>query len=593
MLKYYQFLKQYFLNERKNIALIFTFVMLSQLFSLAEPFFYSRILDSFLRDSHNLQRFPTAHVFFTLLTYTVLGWIGIAFLARVFKNFQQYYTTTVSDRIGINVFNQAYAHVIRLPMAFFSSQKTGEVFRKMTKARDDVTTLFQTFFDKIFQNVFSIAVVLVYVLVKQWRIGIVLIALVPVFIAVTSYFTRKIKKVQNEINQVNEKLFGTSFEALNHIEVVKSFASEEHEIEQVHSDNRVSHENLRRQTRSYRDLLFWQGTIINFARVVLLWYGAILAYRGVLSFADVILFNFYTFVIYNPLYDLGDVYTKYQQGINAVDRLRVLLEEPITIKSKPDAVRPERLQGKIEFKNVSFDYFAGDRQIIKDVSFVIEPGKKLSIVGLSGSGKSTIVKLLLRFYEPTSGQILIDGRDIRDYDLDALHRRVGLVLQDNVLFNTSLAENIRYGTFHASDDEVQKASGRAYLDQLVAKLASGLQTMVGERGLKISGGEKQRVAIARSIVKKPDILIFDEATSSLDSHSEEMIKQAINEVSQGVTTVTVAHRFATVVNSDEILLLENGKIVERGDHKQLVKQNGKYAELYRLQTQRQAEQFAV
>ena len=572
---------------------IFILVMLAQLFSVAEPLFYSTILAKFVSDSHNLHTFPDAHTFLVLLTITVLGWIAVALLSRIFKNIQQFMTATVSDRVGINIFNHAYEHVIRLPMAFFSGQKTGEIFRKMSKARDDVTLLFQTFFDKIFQNSFTIAVVLTYIFIKQWRIGLILIALIPVFILVTSYFTKKIKKVQNEINAINERLFGTSFEALNHIEVVKSFATEELEIRQVANDNAVSHENFKKRNRSFRDLLFWQGTIINFGRVVLVWYGAVLAYHGQLSFADLIVFNFFTFYIYQPLYDIGDVYTQYQQGISAVDRLRTLLDEPITIKNNPEALKPAHLKGKIEFKNVSFAYFTGDREIIRDISFKVEPGKKLSIVGLSGSGKSTIVKLLLRFYEPTSGQILIDGRNIADYDLDVLHRRIGLVLQDNVLFNTTLGENIRYGTPEATDQDLKKASSRAYLDQLVEKLTAGLKTMVGERGLKISGGEKQRVAIARSIIKKPDILIFDEATSSLDSHSEEMIKQAIDKVSEGVTSVTVAHRFATVVNSDEILLLEAGQIIERGTHPALLKHNGKYAELYRLQTQRQIEPAAL
>lgn len=571
--------------------LIFIFVMLAQLFSIAEPLFFSNIIAKFVSDSHNLQRFPTAHVFLKLLTITVLGWMLVALCSRIFKNIQQYLTATVSDRIGINIFNSAYAHVIRLPMSFFSSQKTGEVFRKISKARDDATALFQAFFDKVFQNSFSIAVVLIYIFVKQWRIGIVLVALIPIFTTVTAYFTRRIKRVQNEINQVNEKLFGTSFEALNHIEVVKSFATEDYEVEQVKNDNALSHQNFKKRNRSFRDLLFWQGTIINAGRLTIIWYGAFLTYHNMLSFSDLLAFNFFTFFIYQPLYDIGDVYNTFQQGISAVDRLRTVLSEMITIKSKPDALKPEKIRGKVEFKNVSFNYFEGDRQIIKNVSFIAEPGQKLSIVGLSGSGKSTIVKLLLRFYEPTSGQILIDDKDIRDYDLDVLHRHIGLVLQDNVLFNTTLAENIRYGTFDANDDDVKKASARAYLDQLIEKLSQGLKTMVGERGLKISGGEKQRVAIARSIVKQPDILIFDEATSSLDSHSEEMIKHAIEEVSKGVTTLTVAHRFATVVNSDEIILLENGQIVERGNHKELLAKNGKYAELYKLQTQRQAEQL--
>lgn len=585
MLKYIRFLSTYFKKEKKNIFLIFIFVMFSQLFSLLEPFFYTRILDQFLRDSHNLAHFPTAHVFYVLLTETVLVWIGVAFAARTFKNLQSYYVQTVSDRIGINIFNQAYEHIINLPIKFFANQKTGEVFRKISKARDDVTTLFGVFFDKIFQNAFSILIVLVYIFYKEWRIGIILIGLAILFIIVNSIYTGRVKRIQNEINKANERLFGTSFEALNHIEVVKSFASEEHEIEQVRADNAISHKNLKKKTIVFQQLFFLQGTIINFARVALLWYGAILAYQGMISFADVILFNFYSFAIFQPLYDLGDVYSKYQEGINAIDRLRELLNEKKVIDSPANALDPQKLQGKVEFRNVSFSYNK-DRQILKDISFILEPGKKLALVGLSGSGKSTIVKLLLRYYEVDQGEILIDDRNIKDYDLLALRRRIGLVMQDNILFNTSILENMRYGTFNASEEHVRASASKSLLDALIDKLPEGFRTLVGERGVKLSGGEKQRVAITRSIVKNPDILIFDEATSALDSQSEEMIKKAMVDVSRGVSTVTVAHRFATIVDADEILLLENGRILERGQHKDLLAQNGSYANLYRLQTQR-------
>ena len=221
-----------------------------------------------------------------------------------------------------------------------------------------------------------------------------------------------------------------------------------------------------------------------------------------------------------------------------------------------------------------------------NISFVVEPGKKLALVGQTGSGKSTIVKLLLRFYEPTEGQILIDDTPIEDYDSESLHKRIGLVLQDNVLFNTTIADNIRYGTFTAPLESVEDAAKRASLQPFLAKLSDGLMTKVGERGLMVSGGEKQRVAIARSIIKRPDILIFDEATSALDSHTEEEIRRSILEVSKGVTSITVAHRFATVIDSDEIILLVNGEIHERGTHNNLLKESGEYARIYNLQTQR-------
>ncbi|MEK9180973.1 MAG: ABC transporter ATP-binding protein [Patescibacteria group bacterium] len=594
MIHFFRFTLQFAKQEKGKIALIFIFVTLSQIFSLAEPFFFTRILDGFLRRIGDKTLFPTEAVFFRQISIIVIIWIGVAFAARTFKNLQMFFVDTVSDRIGIRIFEHTYRHTLALPLSFHSSYKPGEVLRKISKGREDVTKLFSVFFDKIFQNSFAIVLVTAYVFWRSWHLGLALVAFVPLFFGVTYLFTKKIRRTQNEINLANEQIFGTSIEAMNNIEVVKSFATDKQEAENVGHDNRLSHQNLKKKSIAFQTLGFWQGTIVNLARVVLLWYGSILAFRGVVSFADVILFTFYSFAVYQPLYDIGGIYSQYMEGISAVDRLQTLLSEPVTITSPASGLKPNKLRGEVEFRRVSFAYGGGREKILSDVSFKIAPGDKLAIVGLSGGGKSSIIKLLLRFYDPMSGEILIDGENIQKYDLTSLHRRIGLVLQDNVLFNTSLEENIKYGTPKATGEEIATAAKRAYLSDLLERLPEKLKTLVGERGLKLSGGEKQRVAIARAIIKKPDILIFDEATSSLDSHSEEMIKRAIGEVSRDITSVTVAHRFATVLDADEIILLRAGKIIERGNHGQLLTLKGEYARLYNLQTQRQhAEEEVV
>jgi ABC-type multidrug transport system fused ATPase/permease subunit len=591
MFPYLKFLSNYWQKEKGKIVLIFIFVILSQSLSLAEPFFFATIISKYLGSP---QSFPSAQVFFRSLTSIVLIWIAVAFGARTFKNLQSYFVGTVADRIGIGVLEHAYHHVLDLPMAFHSQEKAGEVFRKLSKARDDITALFQVLFDKIFQNAFSIIVVFAIVFYKSWRMGVALFGFIPLFFLVTWLFTRRIKKTQVEINKINENLYGSSFEAVSHIELVKAFSSEKQEQHNLSHDNQLQHVRLKKKTVAYQWLGFAQGTVVNLARVVLLWWGAALSFRGLLSFSNAILFNFYSFAVYQPLYDLGDIYTKYGEGIAAVDRLNSILHEPVTIKNIPGAIKVDKLQGKVEFKNVSFDYgkTQNPRPILKDICFVVEPGKKLALVGQTGSGKSTIIKLLLRFYEPTAGEILIDGRPIHEYDIESLHKRIGLVLQDNVLFNTTIADNIRYGSFTAPAERVEDAAQRASLQPFIAKLADGLVTKVGERGLMVSGGEKQRVAIARAIIKRPDILIFDEATSALDSHTEEQIRKSILEVSKGVTSITVAHRFATVIDSDEIILLVNGEVHERGTHKELLDKQGEYSHIYNLQTQRrQAEEI--
>jgi ABC-type multidrug transport system fused ATPase/permease subunit len=493
MIEYLKFLSRYAKGERGKIALLCLFVVLSQIASLAEPYFFATIISKYMANPYS---FGSSQAFFHGLTRIILAWVGVAFLARTFKNFQTYFVQTISDRIGIRVLEHAYSHVLALPMKFHSDQKAGEVFRKLTKARDDVTALFTVIFDKIFQNSFSIVVVFAIVFAKSWRMGLALFAFVPVFFLATWLFNKKIKRAQLEINKINEQLFGSSFEAVSHIELVKAFSAERQEEAHLAHDNSLSHLRLKKKSIAYQSLGFVQGTIINLARVVLLGYGAVLSFEGLLSFANVILFNFYSFAVYQPLYELGDISTKYNEGVAAVDRLRSVLDEPITIKNTPGALVAEKLEGRVEFKNVSFGY-SDERMILKDVSFVVEPGKKLAFVGTTGSGKSTVIKLLLRFYEPTSGEILVDGRPIESYEIESLHRRIGLVLQDNVLFNTTIANNIRYGTFDAPDEAVVDAAMRASLQPFLAKLSDSIHTRVGERGLMVSGGEKQRIAIAR------------------------------------------------------------------------------------------------
>lgn len=581
----WRFLSGYWREERGKIALVFGAVMLSQGFSLLEPYLWTRLLDDFLRQVGDTLRFPTEGEYFDQVTVIVLLWIAAAFMARTFKNIQKYFVDTVADRIGNRVFLHAFGHVLSLPMSYHANVKGGEVFRKLTKARDDVATLFSVFFDKIFQNIFAISLVAGYTFWRNWRMGLVMVGFIPPFVLLTALLTRRIRAIQNEINRANEALFGTSVEAITHVEVVKAFVAAPHEVRAAARDTRLSHRNLQRRTVAYQILSFVQGTIINLARVSIIWYGALLLFRGSLSFGDLILFNIFTFWVYQPLYELGDIYARYQEGGNAIERLQSVLRQRPADVAQRTAVVVEHLYGDIEFRHVSFTYSDNHREVLNDVSFRVLPGKKLALVGLSGSGKSTVVKLLLRFYEPSTGQILLDGRDLRDYDMAVLRGRIGLVMQDNILFNLSLADNLRYGTFDATDEQVIAAARRAYLDELVAKLPDGYRTLVGERGIKLSGGEKQRVAIARAIIKRPDILIFDEATSALDSRSESLIRLAINDVSAGLTTVTVAHRFGSVMDADEIILFEDGRLHERGTHSQLLVRGGRYAELHRLQTE--------
>src|SRR3989344_3038525 len=469
MLPQRKFLSRYWKNERGAIATIFVFIMLAQGFSLLEPYLWTRLLDGFLKEVTDRSKFPTEEIFFGQVTGIVLFWVSAALASRTAKNIHQFYATTLAARVGIRVFLHAFSDVLELPMRFHANVKGGELFRKLTKARTDVTALLTTFFEKIFQNAFTIGLVALYTFSMNWRMGLLLIAFLPPFLAITVVMTRRIHRIQNQVNRANEAVYGTAVEAITHVEIVKAFATSEHEHRLAARDHRISHRHIHERTFAYQVLTFSQGTLINLSRVSVIWYGALLLFRGQIGFGDLVLFNIFTFWIYQPLYELGEIYAKYQEGISAVDRLQDVLAERREEVSLPSAYIPTKLCGAIEFRRVSFTYSDENREVLRNVSFKVKPGEKLALVGLSGSGKTTVVKLLLRFYEPSEGKIFLDGRDIRRYDIESLRQRIGLVLQDNILFNLSLADNIRYGSFDAPDSDVVSAAQRARLDDLVAK----------------------------------------------------------------------------------------------------------------------------
>lgn len=301
-----------------------------------------------------------------------------------------------------------------------------------------------------------------------------------------------------------------------------------------------------------------------------------------MTIGDFVLINAFMMQLFMPLNFLGFVYREIKGSMANIENMFDLMDLSSKVKDAPAAPQLNVRQGHIRFEQVSFDY-QPDRQILNNISFDIKPGEKVAIVGASGAGKSTLVKLLFRFYDPTQGSITIDGQDIRNVSQESLRGAIGIVPQDTVLFNSSIFDNIRYGKPEASDDEVHNAIRMAHLEAFIAQLPDGVDTMVGERGLKLSGGEKQRVAIARTILKRPPILLFDEATSSLDSKSERSILAALREIAEGHTSLVIAHRLSTIVDADRIVLLDQGSIVEQGTHHQLLAHEGRYAELWSTQ----------
>jgi ABC-type transport system involved in Fe-S cluster assembly fused permease/ATPase subunit len=405
-------------------------------------------------------------------------------------------------------------------------------------------------------------------------------------VAAYVYFTIRVTewriRFRREMNTADETAATRAVDSLLNYETVKYFNAED--VEAARYDAAMADYEVM-AVRSHTSLSvvnIGQGTIIAFGLMAVMAMAGADIQKGNLTVGDFVAVNTYLLQLYLPLNFLGWVYRELRQALVDMERMFGLLDEEPGIADKP-AAKPIKIDGgEVVFDNVHFAY--GDRPILKGVSFSVKPGKRIAIVGPSGSGKTTISRLLFRFYDPVSGAVRLDGQDLRDVTQASVRAAIGVVPQDTVMFNSTIGYNIGYGRNGANQDDIAAASKMASIDQFIAGLPDGYDTMVGERGLKLSGGEKQRVAIARAILKKPSIFLFDEATSALDSRTEKEIQHALDTVSKSQTTVVIAHRLSTIVNADEILVLAEGEIVERGTHRQLLSQKGLYAQMWERQS---------
>jgi len=416
----------------------------------------------------------------------------------------------------------------------------------------------------------------------DWRYAFTTFVIIQLYVLFTILFTEWRTRIQRQLNEVDNQSSSRSVDALLNYETVKYFNNEDLEIQRFDNLSR-QYEKLAVKSKSAMALLnFGQGIIIAFGLTAIMILAAQDVASHYLTVGDFVLVNTYLFQAFLPLGFLGFAYKESKQALVDMEEMFSLLDQQPEITDKPKAKNYVFKGGKVEFKNVSFFYHP-DREILKDISFQVEPGKTLALVGESGAGKSTIARLLFRFYDVTSGQILLDGQNIRDMTQKSLRQDIGIVPQDTVLFNDTIHYNIAYGQPESGMKEIEKAAESAQIHKFIQKLPEGYESLVGERGLKLSGGEKQRVAIARALIKSPHIFIFDEATSSLDTRTEKEIQKCLKAISSHHTTLIIAHRLSTIVHADEIILLSDGVIMERGTHRGLLLQKGLYAEMWQRQ----------
>ncbi|MBV9362001.1 MAG: ABC transporter ATP-binding protein/permease [Betaproteobacteria bacterium] len=484
-------------------------------------------------------------------------------------------------RIALGVFR----HLHSLSLRFHLERQTGGMTRDIERGTRGISTLLSYLIFSIIPVILEFTLVAAVLITKfDWRFAAVTFGAVIIYIAFTVTITEWRMAIRRQANELDSKANTRAIDSLLNYETVKYFGNEDFEARRYDENLRKYETAAVKNEASLGVLNIGQSFVIAVAVTALM----LLVAQGVaqksFTLGDLVLVNGLLIQLYIPLNFLGMVYREIKQALLDLDRMFRLLSENREVDDKPGAIELPAGPANVEFRHVNFHYERA-RQILFDVSFAIPAGHRVAVVGHSGSGKSTLARLLYRFYDASSGGIVINGSDIRDVKQASLRAAIGIVPQDTVLFNDTILYNIRYGRPDASDAEVHDAARAAHIHDFVVTLPAGYKTMVGERGLKLSGGEKQRVAIARALLKNPRILIFDEATSALDSRAEKAIQAELERISEGRTTLVIAHRLSTVMDADQILVLQNGRIVERGTHKQLLDAQGEYARMWALQQQ--------
>ena len=477
------------------------------------------------------------------------------------------------------------AHLHSLSLRFHLERRTGAISRDLERGTRSVSSILNYMVFSILPMLVEFSLVAV-ILFTQYAPVFTLITFstVAVYIAFTFTVTEWRMDFRHQMNRFESESNGQAVDSLINYETVKYFGNEQLELERFDTTLDDWEGTAVKSQTSMSLLNFGQGAIIALGVTLIMFYATGSVIDGTMTIGDLVLVNAFMLQLFIPLNFLGMVYRQIKYSMADMDLIFKLLEKEPEIQDRPDARELLLQKGEIRFENVAFAY-QDDRQILRQVDFVVRPGEKVAVVGHSGAGKSTLARLLFRFYDVTGGRVTIDGQDIRDVTQQSLRRGVAIVPQDTVLFNNTIYYNIVYGRYDAGREEIEAAADVACIREFIDGLPNGYETMVGERGLKLSGGEKQRIAIARAILKKPRILLFDEATSSLDSKTEQAILETLRQVAANHTTLVIAHRLSTVVDADRILVMEAGRIIEQGSHQQLLAKGGLYSEMWLLQQQ--------
>ena len=590
-------LYSYLRNYWPLLVLALGLAAVNQVFSLLDPYFFRKLVDFFAAKYPDLSfgtlRLVSFWPFFKEAAPLLGIMLGVAMISRIAKNFQDYYVNVITQRLGAKMYSDGLRHSLELPYQVFEDQRSGETLGKLQKVRIDVEKLIQSFVNVLFTAVVGITFVMWYAITVYWPIAVGYFATIPLLGILSFFLSKRIKVIQKTIVAETTALAGSTTESLRNIELIKSLGLAQQETERLNATTAKILKLELRKVRYLRSLSFVQGTFVNLLRNVIVLLLLYLRVQNHISLGEFFSFFIYSFSIFGPLQELGNIIGVYRETEISLGNFQSILDTPKDVKP----LHPKSVAhiDNLAFDHVSFQHLTAKGQALTNISFGVKLGETIAFVGPSGSGKTTLVKLLVGLYPPLAGQIRYNGIPGDEIDLDELREQIGFVTQDTQLFSGTIRENLRFVAPQATDEECLHALRQAAADTLLARAPLGLDTVIGEGGVKVSGGEKQRLSIARALLRKPTLMVFDEATSALDSLTEEEIGKTVRKLSgsRQHMTILIAHRLSTILHADRIFVLERGHIAEQGGHSDLLAQKGLYYAMWRQQIGERKETGAL
>ena len=559
-------------------------------FSLIDPIIFGSLVRLANDFKNNPGNYPTWESFFTVskpyygVLWLLLASIGVAMVSRIAKNFQDYFLNVIVQKFGAKVFTDGLQHAMKLPYQEFEDQRSGETLSVLQKVRTDTERFINLFINVLFGVIVGVVFVMVYAAIWiHWYIPVAYLVGIFLLTTITNALSKKIKTIQKTIVSQTTSLAGSTTESLRNIELVKSLGLTQQEVNRLNKNTYKILGLELTKVKRIRSISFVQGTFVNTLRQIILFILMWLIFGGTMDAGELVTMQIYSFFVFGPLQDIGNIIISYREAEASLNNFDKLMKKaPELQPSNPTHLGPVNT---LEFQKVSFQHQTAQQKAINNISFSAHIGETVAFVGPSGSGKTTLMKLLVGLYRPQQGKILYNGLDETVINFEDLRNQIGFVTQDTQLFSGTIKENLLFVNPQATDEDLMDVLYKAACQNLLARADKGLDTMIGESGLKLSGGEKQRISIARALLRKPRLLIFDEATSALDSLTEEEITTTIKHVSsqRNQITIMIAHRLSTIMHSDRIYVLEKGDVIETGTHSSLLDEKGLYYAMWRQQ----------